>query len=97
MSRLITHTKDEMARLVIPSMPPLRPNVPIAFHLRHIRSLVSADKSGEQYFHTYTSIIQAARYSEQEPTEEEYEAALMSFNATQRMSVLLLAFKHGLI
>lgn len=86
-----------MARLVIPSMPPLRPNVPMAFHLRHIRTLVSADKSGELYFRTYTSMIQAARYNEREPTEEQYEAALTSFNAIQRMSVLLCVYESSFI
>ncbi|TDL28684.1 hypothetical protein BD410DRAFT_781208 [Rickenella mellea] len=67
---------DAVARLIIPSMPAYRTNVPITRHLRHIKSLISADDDGDAYFRNYTNVVQVARYASREPTEEEFGACI---------------------
>ena len=66
---------DSVARMLIPSLPPLRPNVRMLYHFRFIAPLIPKDENGVSALTIYDSAIQMARYSEREPTECEFEAA----------------------
>ena len=76
---------DDAARKVIPSMPPLPPNIPLEKHLRHIKSLVSVDEDGERYFRDYTSAVQLSRYASRELTEVEFDGAMVAGENIRRM------------
>ncbi|KAK7694568.1 hypothetical protein QCA50_001754 [Cerrena zonata] len=63
---------DELAHLVIPSHPPLRPHSRMLHHFRWILPLLEKDQDGLTPLHYYDSVIQLARHTTREPTEEEF-------------------------
>ncbi|KAF8649857.1 hypothetical protein AX16_005619 [Volvariella volvacea WC 439] len=64
---------DEMARIVIPTHPPLKPHARMLHHFRFIKPLLSTDEFGLTPLHYYDSVIQIARMSSKELSKEEYE------------------------
>ncbi|KIJ45120.1 hypothetical protein M422DRAFT_251314 [Sphaerobolus stellatus SS14] len=68
---------DAQARLIAPRLPVLRPHVRIAQHLRALTALFPVEESSCLY--TYDSVVQKARYSEEEPTEEEFESGMKAY------------------
>ncbi|KAI0361708.1 hypothetical protein OH77DRAFT_1516640 [Trametes cingulata] len=67
---------DQLAHLVIPRHPPLRPHARVLHHFRFILPLLSKDEDGLTPLHYYDSAIQLARHSTREPTEQEYIVAI---------------------
>jgi len=67
---------DAKARLLIPSLPPLRPNDRMSHHYRFIAPLMPTDDEGRSPLHYYDSAIQLARQSDREPTEREFEVGI---------------------
>ncbi|KAF5374910.1 hypothetical protein D9758_000489 [Tetrapyrgos nigripes] len=69
---IMLHT-DILAHNVIPTMPPLKPQARMIHHFRYILPLLNIHDDGLTALHYYDSVIQLARYSRREPTEEEFE------------------------
>ncbi|CAL1695991.1 unnamed protein product [Somion occarium] len=63
---------DELAHLVIPSHPLLRPHSRMLHHFRWLSPLLEKDEDGITPLHYYDSVIQLARHASREPTEEEF-------------------------
>ncbi|KAI0036695.1 hypothetical protein K488DRAFT_40602 [Vararia minispora EC-137] len=76
---------DELARLVIPHQPQLRPSERMLSHFRFIAPLLPKYEDGLSPLHYYDSAIQLARYSEREPTEREYEIVLNAVKVIREM------------
>ncbi|CAK5264762.1 unnamed protein product [Mycena citricolor] len=69
---------DVLARLVMPSHPTLKPHVRMLHHFRFILPLLNSDEEEFTPLHYYDSAIQLARYSAEEPTEEEFVLGFQS-------------------
>lgn len=67
---------DAAARLIIPSLPPLRHNDRILHHFRFIAPLIPKDEDGLSPLHYCDSAIQMARYAAREPTQREFEIGI---------------------
>ena len=78
---------DAQARLLIPSLPPLRPNDRISHHYRFIAPLMPKDDEGRTPLHYYDSAIQLARQAEREPTEREFEVGITAADEIKKMYV----------
>ena len=78
---------DAKARLLIPSLPPLRPNDRISHHFRFIAPLIPTDDEGRSPLHYYDSAIQLARQADREPTEGEVEVGIVAADEIKRMYV----------
>ncbi|KAK7463765.1 hypothetical protein VKT23_005702 [Stygiomarasmius scandens] len=63
---------DSLAHNVIPATPPLKPHVRMIHHFRYIIPLLNIHEDGLTPLHYYDSVIQLARYSRREPSEEEF-------------------------
>lgn len=81
------HFLDAQARLLIPSLPPLRPNDRISHHYRFIAPLMPKDDEGRSPLHYYDSAIQLARQAEREPTEREFEVGIAAADEIKKMYV----------
>ncbi|KAJ3801651.1 hypothetical protein GGU11DRAFT_813902 [Lentinula aff. detonsa] len=69
---------DFLAHLVIPTHPPLKPHARMIHHFRFILPLLPSNEDELTPLHYYDSIVQLARISHQEPTEEEFELGMDS-------------------
>ncbi|KAJ3750169.1 hypothetical protein DFH05DRAFT_1518328 [Lentinula detonsa] len=69
---------DSLAHLVIPTHPPLKPHARMIHHFRFILPLLPSNEDELTPLHYYDSIVQLARISHQEPTEEEFELGMDS-------------------
>ena len=78
---------DAQARLLIPSLPPLRPNDRMSHHFRFIAPLIPMDAEGRSPLHYYDSAIQLARQADREPTEGEFEVGIAAADEIKRMYV----------
>ena len=78
---------DAQARLLIPSLPPLRPNDRISHHYRFIAPLMPKDDEGRSPLHYYDSAVQLARQAEREPTEREFEVGITAADEIKKMYV----------
>jgi hypothetical protein len=78
---------DAQARLLIPSLPPLRPNDRMSHHFRFIAPLIPMDDEGRSPLHYYDSAIQLARQADREPTEGEFEVGIAAADKIKRMYV----------
>ncbi|KAI0082078.1 hypothetical protein K474DRAFT_1703097 [Panus rudis PR-1116 ss-1] len=67
---------DQLAHLVIPSHPPLRPHMRMLHHFRWILPLLEKDDNGLTPLHYYDSAIQLVRHASREPTEVEFEIGM---------------------
>ncbi|KAI0307850.1 hypothetical protein B0F90DRAFT_1677822 [Multifurca ochricompacta] len=76
---------DAQARLLIPSLPPLRPNDRMSHHYRFIASLMPTDEDGLSPLHYYDSAIQLARQADREPTEREFEVGVAAADEIKRI------------
>ncbi|KAF8481226.1 hypothetical protein DFH94DRAFT_738861 [Russula ochroleuca] len=76
---------DAQARLLIPSLPPLRPNDRISHHYRFIAPLMPADDEGWTPLHYYDSAIQLARQADREPTEREFEVGIAAADEIKKI------------
>ena len=81
-------TLDAQARLLIPSLPPLRPNDRLSHHFRFIAPLIPTDEEGRSPLHYYDSAIQLARQADREPTEREFVVGVAAADEIKRMYVL---------
>ena len=78
---------DAQARLLIPSLPPLRLNDRISHHYRFIAPLMPTDDEGRSPLHYYDSAIQLARQADREPTEREFEVGIAAADEIKKMYV----------
>ncbi len=78
---------DAQARLLIPSLPPLRPNDRMLHHYRFIAPLMPTDDEGRSPLHYYDSAIQLARQAGREPTEIEFEVGIAAADEIKKMYV----------
>ena len=78
---------DRAARILIPSLPPLRPYDRMLHHFRFISPLVPKDDDGLSPLHYYDSAIQLARYAQREPTVLEMELGMQAFLSIKNMYV----------
>ncbi|EIN13552.1 hypothetical protein PUNSTDRAFT_129232 [Punctularia strigosozonata HHB-11173 SS5] len=85
---------DELARLLIPKLPPLKPTSRILHHLRYIEQIFPPDESGLRCLHHYDAVIQLAKYSTDEPTEEEFEQGM---TAAVEMKRILFEYHQAII
>ncbi|KAJ3737034.1 hypothetical protein DFJ43DRAFT_394447 [Lentinula guzmanii] len=69
---------DFLAHLVIPTHPPLKPHARMIHHFRFILPLLPSNEDELTPLHYYDSIVQLARISHREPTEEEFELGMDS-------------------
>jgi len=76
---------DAQARLLIPSLPPLRPNDRMSHHYRFIAPLIPTDDEGLSPLHYYDSAIQLARQADREPTEREFEVGIAAADEIKRI------------
>ncbi|KAA1468656.1 hypothetical protein DENSPDRAFT_834047 [Dentipellis sp. KUC8613] len=76
---------DALSRLLIPSMPPLRPHDRMLHHFRFIAPLLPKDEDGLSALHYYDSAIQLVRHAEREPTEKEFEIGMDAANRIKRI------------
>jgi len=76
---------DTQARLLIPSLPPLRPNDRLSHHFRFIAPLIPTDEEGRSPLHYYDSAIQLARQADREPTEREFEVGVAAADEIKRI------------
>ncbi|PPQ76719.1 hypothetical protein CVT26_004380 [Gymnopilus dilepis] len=67
---------DELAHLVIPLHPKLKPHARMLHHFRFLTPLLPKDEDGMTPLIYYDSAIQIARHSAQELTEEEFEIGM---------------------
>ncbi|KDR85173.1 hypothetical protein GALMADRAFT_233837 [Galerina marginata CBS 339.88] len=67
---------DELAHLVIPLHPQLKPHARMLHHFRFLNPLLPKDEDGMTPLLYYDSAIQLARHSARELTEEEFEIGL---------------------
>jgi len=74
-----------LARLLIPSLPPLRPNDRLSHHFRFIAPLIPTDEEGRSPLHYYDSAIQLARQADREPTEREFEVGIAAADEIKRV------------
>jgi hypothetical protein len=87
LSPLSFSISDAQARLLIPSLPPLRPNDRLSHHFRFIAPLIPTDEEGRSPLHYYDSAIQLARQADREPTEREFEVGIAAADEIKRMYV----------
>jgi len=71
---------DKGARLLVPSLPPLRPHKTMLQHLHALLPLIPIDGRGTTPLHVYSEYVERARYSDRELTEADYEMAMSSQN-----------------
>ena len=83
----LNSTLDAQARLLIPSLPPLRPNDRLSHHFRFIAPLIPMDEEGRSPLHYYDSAIQLARQADREPTEREFEVGITAADEIKRVYV----------
>jgi len=76
---------DAQARLLIPSLPPLRPNDRMSHHFRFIAPLIPMDDEGRSPLHYYDSAIQLARQADREPTDGEFEVGIAAADKIKRI------------
>jgi len=76
---------DAQARLLIPSLPPLRPNDRMSRHYRFIAPLMPTDEDGLSPLHYYDSAVQLARQADREPTEREFEVGVAAADEIKRI------------
>ena len=62
---------DRQARVLLPSYPTMRPHETTEGHFRPLERLINLQEPG--CLQKYSLLIQRARYSENEPSESEYE------------------------
>jgi len=67
---------DELAHVVIPLHPKLKPHARMLHHFRFLTPLLSKDEDGLTPLHYYDSAIQLVRNSAMELTEGEFEFAM---------------------
>ncbi|KAF5313275.1 hypothetical protein D9619_003031 [Psilocybe cf. subviscida] len=67
---------DELARVVIPHTPRLKPHARMLHHFRFLLPLLPKDEDGMTPLHYYDSAIQLARNSGTPLTEEEFETGM---------------------
>jgi len=67
---------DELAHVVIPLHPKLKPHARMLHHFRFLNPLLPKDEDGMSPLHYYDSAIQLARHSAEELTEEEFEIGM---------------------
>lgn len=67
---------DELAHVVIPLHPKLKPNARMLHHFRFLTPLLSKDEDGMTPLHYYDSAIQLVRNSAKELNEEEFEVGM---------------------
>jgi len=67
---------DELAHLVIPLHPKLKPHARMLHHFRFLTPLLPRDEDGMSPLHYYDSAIQLARHSARDLTEEEFEIGM---------------------
>lgn len=80
-------TLDAQARLLIPSLPHLRPNDRLSHHFRFIAPLIPTDEEGRSPLHYYDSAIQLARQADREPTERVFEVGIAAADEIKRVYV----------
>jgi len=76
---------DAQARLLIPNLPPLRPNDRMLHHYRFITPLMPTDDEGRSPLHYYDSAIQLARQADREPTEREFEVGIAAADEIKKI------------
>ncbi|KAH9982516.1 hypothetical protein BGW80DRAFT_1263695, partial [Lactifluus volemus] len=76
---------DDLTRLLIPSLPPLRPHDRMSHHYRFIAPLLPTDENGRSPLHYYDSAVQLARQVDREPTEEEFEVGMAAAQEIKRI------------
>jgi len=76
---------DAQARLLIPSLPPLRPNDRMSHHYRFIAPLLPTDDEGRSPLHYYDSALQLARQADREPTEREFEVGIAAADEIKKI------------
>ncbi|CAA7266610.1 unnamed protein product [Cyclocybe aegerita] len=81
---------DELAHLVIPLHPKLKPHARMLHHFRFIAPLLPKDDAGLSPLHYYDSAIQLVRNSKRELTEEEFEVGLAAAEQIMKRWVVLL-------
>ncbi|KAG8905325.1 hypothetical protein FRB99_000206 [Tulasnella sp. 403] len=62
---------DKLARTFLPDLPPLRPHRPMIDHLKRLDFVLLQNDSTR--LRTYHSLVEQARYDEEEPTEADWE------------------------
>jgi len=67
---------DELAHVVIPLHPKLKPHARMLHHFRFLNPLLPKDEDGISPLHYYDSAIQLARNSARVLTEEEFEIGM---------------------
>ncbi|KIM48030.1 hypothetical protein M413DRAFT_218605 [Hebeloma cylindrosporum] len=77
---------DELAHVVIPLHPKLKPHARMLHHFRFLNPLLPKDEDGISPLHYYDSAIQLARNSARVLTEEEFEIGL---DATYQIEKIL--------
>eukprot|EP00918_Siedleckia_nematoides_P052568 GHVU01114826.1.p1 GENE.GHVU01114826.1~~GHVU01114826.1.p1 ORF type:complete len:245 (-),score=3.08 GHVU01114826.1:35-769(-) len=69
---------DSLAHLVIPTHPSLKPHARMIHHFRFILPLLPSNDNELTPLHYYDSVIQLAKISNREPTQEEFELGIES-------------------
>lgn len=81
---------DELAHVIIPLHPKLKPHARMLHHFRFLNPLLPKDEDGISPLHYYDSAIQLARNSACALTEEEFEIGLNAAYQIEKMSVCFL-------
>lgn len=79
----LTFAQDAQARIIVPRLPVLKRHVRMVQHLRGLLALFTPE--GISCLRTYDSLVQAARYSEQEPTEAEFKVGMQTYQQLLEM------------
>lgn len=86
---------DELARLVIPTHPPLKPHDRMIRHFRFIQPLLPTGEDQFTPLDYYDSAIQLARISGRELTEDEFELGMDAANQIYKSYVVSFHFAEG--
>lgn len=85
--RRFMYPVDDIAHLVIPHHPALRPHSRMLHHFRFILPLLPRDGDGLTALHYYDSAIQLARHASRECTEAEFTIGLASADEIKKVYV----------
>jgi hypothetical protein len=87
---LIFFFLDQLAHVVIPLHPKLKPHARMLHHFRFLNPLLPKDEDGISPLHYYDSAVQLARNSARALTEEEFELGITAASQIEKWFVIFL-------